>query len=128
MKPARTLARIAFAAALVAAPVLGAEAMVDPTRPPLSVSAPEGGPATGLGPVLQSILITPHRRSAIIDGERVDLRGRFDDAEVVQITETEVVLRSPGGTEILKMYPGVEKAVKRTDARPAVAAERNRGR
>lgn len=128
MTSARRLASLACAAALVSAPAAGAEAMVDPTRPPLGISAPGGRSLETAGrPVLQSIIITGQRRSAVIDGQRVDLRGRFGDAEVVQITESEVVLRSPAGTEILKLYPGVEKTVRRTEARP-VAAERNRGR
>lgn len=127
MKSARTLACLACAAALVPASLLGAETMTDPTRPPLSISAPDGRVETTGRPVLQSIIIAGQRRSAVIDGQRVDLHGRFGDAEVVQITESDVVLRSPGGTEILKLYPGVEKAVRRTEARPA-AAERNRGR
>ena len=128
MKAKPMLAGITCAAAFVVTPgVFGAEIMVDPTRPPAGVST-EGSREPARQPLLQSILITPRRRSVIIDGERVDLGGRFGDAEVVQITETEVVLRSAGGTQVLKMYPEVEKAVKRPDARPAVAAGRNRER
>ena len=124
MKPKRTLAGISWAAAVLVSPAgSGAETMADPTRPPVSISAPRS-PEAARRPVLQSVLITPLRRSAIIDGERVDLGGRFGGAEVIQITETEVVLRSPGGAEVLKMYPEVEKAVKRPDARPAVATGR----
>ena len=128
MKANGMLAGIAGVAALVVSPAVpGAEMMVDPTRPPFGISA-ERSPEAARRPVLQSILITPHRRSAIIDGVRVDRGGRFGDAEVVQVNETEVVLRSASGTEVLKMYPGVEKAVKRRDAKPAVAAGRNRER
>lgn len=86
-----------------------AQVMIDPTRPPRSVTAPEGANEHARGAVLQSVMITPNRRSAIIDGERVELGGRYRDAQVVRITESEVVLREGERTEILKMYPDVEK-------------------
>ena len=128
VKSARALACLACAAAFVATRAAGAETMADPTRPPARLSAPDGHRDASGRPVLQSIIITPHRRSAIIDGERVDLRGRFGDAEVVQITESDVVLRSPGGTEILKLYPGVDKALRRAGSpRAATPVERRRG-
>ena len=111
--------RFALVLVLVAPPAArSAEAMSDPTRPPAGVFAPDGGAEAARRPVVQSIIITPHRRSAIIDGERVELRGKYGDAEVIQITETEVVLRSAAGIEALRMYPGVDKAVRRAESPP----------
>ena len=107
--------RLAFVLLVSAAGMLpvataAAEVLADPTRPPASIATP-AGPAIEAPrrPVLQSIIITPYGRTAIIDDERVELHGRFRDAEVAQITETEVVLRSKAGIETLRMYPGVEK-------------------
>jgi len=58
--------------------------------------------------MLQSVKISRTERSAIISGEMVKLGAKYGDARVVRITENEVVLRSANGTEILRMYPGVE--------------------
>ena len=102
---------VAACSTALAAHVSAAEVMPDPTRPPAVIVGDAA--VVPQRPVLQSIIITPHMRSAIIDDQRVELNGRFRDAVVAQITETEVVLRTPGGIETLRMYPGVEKAPKR---------------
>ena len=101
-RAAACIACIALAAASAAA------AMKDPTQPPaaLTEAPPEGVRAP---PVLQSVIIAKGSRAAIIDGERVEIGGRFRDATVVRITEDEVVLRQHGVTQVLKMYPDVEK-------------------
>ena len=110
----RILAALAFCGtALAPVATAAAEVLADPTRPPAIMSMPAGTSADApQRPVLQSIIITPHGRAAIIDDERVELHGRFRDAQVAQITETEVVLRSKSGIETLRMYPGVEKTVR----------------
>ncbi len=81
----------------------------DPTRPPPAVLLNTPGVDAQAGsPVLQSVMISPAGRSAIIGGEHVKQGGKYGDARVVRITETEVVLRSAGGTETLHLYSGVE--------------------
>ena len=110
MKQAHVALHLALLAGLMA-PVAGvrAQSMNDPMRPPATLysSIPGEGNAPA-GPMLQSIKISPTERSAIIGGERVTVGGKYGDARVVRITDHEVVLRSAGGTETLKMYPGVE--------------------
>ena len=96
-------------AVLLWAGTASAQTLNDPTRPPRMTTA-EGEKAQARAPVLQSVMITPTHRSAIIDGERVELGARFGDARVSKITETEVVLAAKGRTEVLKMYPNVDKA------------------
>lgn len=93
---------VAFEAAFAAEP------LPDPTRPPaaLGMEAAEVAPS---GPVLQSILISPSRKSAIIDGKMVGLGDRYGAARVVRITETEVVLKTGAATETLRLFPDVEK-------------------
>lgn len=90
-----------------------AEALTDPTRPPPSLSAdaqPDGKLAPPpSGPVLQSILISPTRVVAIISGETVKQGDRYGDARVVRISEGEVVLRSGGQLQTLKLFPDIEK-------------------
>jgi MSHA biogenesis protein MshK len=89
----------------------------DPTRPPSAASA-AGAPdaAQASHARLQSVLISPDRKLAMIDGRTVALGGRVGDATVVQITETQVTLRRGDELTTLRLYPGVV----RRDA-PAVA-------
>lgn len=102
MRAAACIACFALAAASAAA------AMKDPTQPPaVLMEAPGESPRAQ--PVLQSVIIAKGIRAAIIDGERVETGGRYRDATVVRITEDEVVLRQDGVTQVLKLYPDVEK-------------------
>jgi len=110
----RTTAACAF---LVLAPVAYAQALSDPTQPPAAtdaVSAPGGAQSSPQLSRLQSVLIAPGRRIAIIDGVTVPLGGKLGDATLVRLSETEAVLRKGGETEVLKLLPGIErKFVKR---------------
>ena len=88
-----------------------AQTLRDPTRPPASIGSPadqSGAKATG-GPELQSVLISPTRRVAVIDGQTVTLGEKFGEARVVKIAESEVVLRNGQDLQVLKLFPGVEK-------------------
>ena len=84
-----------------------AQTLSDPTRPPIGLQPTEAGDNTLAAPVLQSVMISSAARTAIIGGETVKLGGKYGDARVIRITESEVVLRSASGTETLKMYPAV---------------------
>ncbi|MDP2239020.1 MAG: MSHA biogenesis protein MshK [Burkholderiales bacterium] len=96
-----------------------AQGLTDPTRPAIGYADADAGVATG-GPVLQSVMITPTLQSAIISGEMVKLGGKFGSARLVKISESEVVLKDGGETQILKLYPGVEKrAVEKPEAKAA---------
>jgi MSHA biogenesis protein MshK len=94
------LALAAAACAAQAAP------FADPTRPPLAPEAAKGGAALPGGPRLESVLIAPDRRLAVISGQQVTLGSRFGDGEVVRITESEVLIRKPDGEESLKLFAG----------------------
>ncbi len=85
----------------------------DPTRPPDAApgGAAPGGPSS-LGPRLESVLIAPDRRLAVISGQQVRLGEKFGDGHVVRITESEVVIRSGEGTETLKLLPEAEKRLR----------------
>jgi MSHA biogenesis protein MshK len=83
----------------------------DPTRPPNTVDA---GVATGpaAGPRLESVLIAPDRRVAVISGQQVRLGDKFGDGQVVRITASEVVIRTEDATETLKLFPEAEKRLR----------------
>lgn len=92
-----------------------AQGLSDPTRPPTALSAGAADEtAAAVVPVLSSIKITPTEKTAVIGGETVRLGGRFGDARVIKITDSEVVLRTSAGQETLRLYPDV-------DIRPVVA-------
>jgi MSHA biogenesis protein MshK len=90
----------------------------DPTRPPDFAPA-DGAPAASGGSRLESVLIAPDRRVAVIGGQQVRLGEKFRDGRVVRITETEVVIRTAEGMQTLKLFPEVEK-------RPRARSEKRR--
>lgn len=85
-----------------------AQVLVDPTRPPNAATAGQEE-AANTGPVVQSILIGAGRREAIINGRTVTVGDRFGDAQVVSISDAEVVLRNGNELQRLKLFPAIEK-------------------
>jgi MSHA biogenesis protein MshK len=110
----------ALAAGSSASQAALAQALADPMRPP---ATPGPSPAQGAGDAekaaarLQSVLISPARRVAVIDGRVVQLGERVGDARLVAISESQVVLQRANGRETLKLNPVVEK--KPVPRRPA---------
>lgn len=73
--------------------------LVDPTQPPGLMPAPaRSAPAAPKGPRwrLHSILISPQRRSAVINEQLVGLGDRINGAVVIEIQASSVRLRSRG--------------------------------
>lgn len=102
-----TRCRLGMIVAALALPAC-AETLRDPTRPP---SVFEMGPAGSAQPAeaeprLQSVLISPTRRIAVISGKTVAVGDSFGAGEVVRISENEVVIRSGGANRTLKLYAG----------------------
>ena len=85
-----------------------AENLPDPTRPPAELGAPAIA-VVHSGPVLQSVLISPERKTAIISGETISLGGQYRKGRVVKISESEVVLNNGGNLQTLRLFPEVEK-------------------
>ncbi len=88
-----------------------AQGLTDPTRPPadLAVKAPVIEGAASPVPRLQSVIISPTRKAAMINGVVVELGGKYGDAVLAKVSEDEVVLRSSTSQEVLRLYPSVEK-------------------
>jgi MSHA biogenesis protein MshK len=105
--------RLALIAAVLLFPlaVSAQKLVIDPTRPPVGLGAgaadTESDPAGGIR--LQSVMISPTQSAAIINGVMVRLGEKYGDAVLVRVTESEVVLRSGGAQQVLKLHPGVEK-------------------
>jgi MSHA biogenesis protein MshK len=101
----------AFALALAAGTACG-QSMSDPTRPPagfhLGTGPARSGEVTG-GLVLQSVLIFPDVRSAIISGEHVLLGQKIGGQRLVKVAETEVVLLNGAERRTLRLFPSADK-------------------
>lgn len=105
-----TMAAVSALLALSAHGAAFGQVLNDPTRPPASFGAPtDAAGEKKTEPELQSVLISPTRRIAVIDGQTVALGGKFGDARVVKITEGEVVLRSGQELRVLRLFPKFEK-------------------
>ena len=116
---------LAAAAALALSAASAAQALTDPTRPPLELM---GTMAAGAAPrtPLQSILLSSARKGAIINGQYVPLGGTYGNATLIKITATEVTLKSNQGLEVLQLYPPMKKtaAAFGTDQMPEKAVKR----
>jgi len=111
---------LALCLALLAPGMALAQVGNDPTRPPAGFgvgAADMDMPDAGGGMTLQSVMISPTSRTAIISGVTVKLGQKYGDAVLVKVAESEVVLRSGATSQVLKLYPGVEKR----DTAPAAA-------
>lgn len=125
----QTVVRTALGLAVLLAPTLaGAQALIDPTRPPAAVANPVTGAesdAPAASP-LQSVMISGRKRSAMINGEVVKLHGKVGAATLVRITHGEATLKHPDGTlEVLRMYPEVEIVPRTRRATAPGGAARN---
>jgi len=99
----------AAVAALALSASCAAQALTDPTRPPLELMAASTAGAAPHAP-LQSILLSSTRKGAIINGQYVALGGNYGKSSLIKITPTEVTLKSDQGLEVLKLYPPMEEA------------------
>jgi MSHA biogenesis protein MshK len=86
--------------------------LVDPTRPadvmPLMIGDVNGSGGTF---ELNSVLISPERRIAIVNGIRVKRGDQIDGAEVVEINPGVVRLKAEGETFEVRMTASVKTVV-----------------
>ena len=86
-----------------------AQALRDPTRPPAGSAKSAAGKAGQSGWILQSVLISPGRRYAIINGEVVAIGGSIAGAELVAIAAERVTLRTQEGLRVIQLLPDVTR-------------------
>ncbi len=87
--------------------------LADPTRPPGAGTESAAGKAAPVAARLQSVLISPTRRIAVIDGKAVALGGRIASATLESVTENAAVLRYADRRETLRLMPGVDRRERR---------------
>lgn len=85
-----------------------AQQLQDPTRPASAVGT-DMDVAGAQGPVLQSILIGPDRKVAIISGQAVALGGQYNGSKLVSVSETQVILRNGSELQTLRLFPDIDK-------------------
>lgn len=100
---------VGFAACVIAGTAVGAtEVLPDPTRPPAHLTAPRAAPETAKSPraefVLQSVLVAPGRKVAVISGLPMTLGSRIQDHTLVAVTATGATLDGPGGRIDLELF------------------------
>jgi MSHA biogenesis protein MshK len=101
------------------APRSVAQGLNDPTRPPREIpgsGARAFDPAASSSPA-QVVIISKDRRQATINGRTVSLGGRYGDATLARISDEEIVLQRPEGTETIKLYSSVQRTKRWTSAR-----------
>ena len=87
--------------------------LADPTRPPGAGAESAADVAAPGATRLQSVLISPTRRIAVIDGKAVAIGGRIGTATLESITESAAVLRYADRRETLRLMPAVDKRQRR---------------
>lgn len=98
---------VLIAGMLAALPGQG-QGVADPTRPPGGSEA-SSAEAVMSGPVLQSVMLSPSRKVAVISGEMVVLGGKYGSARLVKLTESEAVLKNGQEVTVLRLHPRVDK-------------------
>jgi len=112
--------RITLTAILLSAmQIAAADPLPDPTRPSIDLSNGAGGaaestPVENVPQGLQSIIISPQYRAAIINGETVSLGGKLGDSRLVEVRENSVVLQNAHGQRVMELFPKV--SIKKNEA------------
>jgi len=112
---------LGLALTLGAQPAL-AQGLSDPTRPPWAGGAHASEPA----PAAQVVIVSKDRRQATINGQIVNLGGRYGDATLVRITDEEIVLERPKGTETIRLYSSVQRKRHGPAAQPEIETAKRR--
>jgi MSHA biogenesis protein MshK len=109
--PGLVAATLLFPAALYAQRIT-----VDPTRPPagFGTGAADTERETTGGVRLQTVMISPTQRAAIINGVMVRLGEKYGDAVLVKVSENEVVLKGGGAQQVLRIHPEVDMRARGT--------------
>lgn len=98
---------LALICVAVASTPASAQALRDPTRPPGAGAKGTSQKPESSGWRLQSVLISPERRYAIINGEVVAVGGAVSGAQLLAVAPEQVTLRTGAGVRIVQLYPDV---------------------
>jgi MSHA biogenesis protein MshK len=96
-------------ACMASASMTVAQTLRDPTRPAGASTRSTAGKPEQSGWILQSVLISPERRYAIINGEVVRIGGSVAGAELISVAAERVTLRTPEGLRVISLFPDVTR-------------------
>jgi len=101
---------IAVCLVVAAAQPMRAAALDDPMRPPDAVPAAtsSAAPAASSGG-LQVVITSPQRKLAVIDGAVVPLGAPARKGTLAGVSDSVAVLRRNGDSDVLLMYPNIDK-------------------
>lgn len=107
-------------ATLLFAVAAQADALKDPTQPPAVLDTNTDNNVTEsitASPTLQSVMIGAQYKAAIINGQKVFLGKKYEEATLIKLSENSAVLRNQDGTtQTLTMDYG---AIKKTNVTPS---------
>lgn len=88
-----------------------ADVLVDPTRPPVRAEQEKPAPAIAerRSWALESTLVSPERRVAVINGKLVSEGESVDGARVIAIRKRDVLLSAQGRRMTLQLLPDIVK-------------------
>jgi MSHA biogenesis protein MshK len=114
-----THAALLLVATLGVSSAPAAQSMGDPTRPPNVTAGTDNAESEPAAYQLQSVLIAPGRKVAIVNGETVHIGEKVGDAVVRNISESGVVLQYPDRSETLKLTGDIKRRPVRRPPSPA---------
>ena len=107
------LSRSLFLAGVLAALPVCAQGLSDPTRPPREILGVTDAPDAAVGgSPAQVVLISRDRRQATINGQTVNLGGRYGNATLIGISDSELVLQRSDVTEVIRLYSSVNRRMR----------------
>ncbi len=89
-----------FLASLLFAVTVSADALKDPTQPPAALDINtdvNSAESIAANPVLQSVMLGPQYKAAIINGQKVYLGKKYEQATLIKLSENSAVLRNQDG-------------------------------
>lgn len=100
-----------------------ADTLRDPTQPPAALYG--NADSVAAAPMLQSVMMGPQYRAAIINGQKVLLGQKYEQATLIRLNEHEAVLRNPDmSTQTLVIDYAIEKKIVSSVAVPPLVKAR----
>jgi len=99
-----------------------AQGLSDPTRPPWIGGAHASEPTS----TAQVVIVSKDRSQVTINGQIVSLGGRYGNATLVRITDEEIVLERPKGTETIRFYSSIQRKKHVPAVQPEIEAAKRR--
>lgn len=126
--------RILLTTVLLCLPAIAAaDTLPDPTRPSIDLSSSGAASASDVltdetaTRGLQSIIISPLYRAAIINGETVRVGDKVGDDRLVEVRENSVVLQNAQGRRVVELFPKVSIRKNETTWREGGAQKKTSG-